>query len=314
MAARTWDVVAAGLGFGVEIECTVPARHINNGDINRGSYRDGDSLGREFPDGWIGKYDGSIHTNGNRTDLEVVSPILHGRDGAEEMVRVVRTLYDVYNCRVNRSCGFHVHVGLDSVVDLQYTPWSETIELIRRLLLLVGFHEDGLLASTLPSRIGNSYCDSMRGPWAERLLYLDKRIQGRELIFNDIVNYASSRYSALNLTNVYSSSKTTLEFRLFPGTLNTQRLLGYVMLALGLVQKAANEARAPMHWRKRKESKRCQPCHTWSDELELLFMALGWRQDKRQYGWIVPYDVTIMNSLRRMARRMQVCVPYRGIN
>lgn len=52
------------------------------------------------------------------------------------------------------------------------------------------------------------------------------------------------RYFTLNLLNLFES-KRTIEFRIFAGTLNWKKSLGYIITAIALCQRAAESPIAP---------------------------------------------------------------------
>lgn len=65
---------------------------------------------------WTVKWDGSVHEGTNTdyewTPVEVTSPAAFAIDEAFDMVRlVVHLITSNFRCRVNKSCGYHVHIG-----------------------------------------------------------------------------------------------------------------------------------------------------------------------------------------------------------
>ena len=101
---------AAEATFGIEIECFLP-----RGCVRVGAYHAGVELGSRFPAGWNAQRDGSLRTTLRGYEgVEIVSPVLRGREGLEQ-VRQVAALLQELGARVNRTCGLHVHVGATSV-------------------------------------------------------------------------------------------------------------------------------------------------------------------------------------------------------
>ena len=93
--------------FGVELEVLLPERAISELGIRIGSYHHGHPLPSPFPQGWTAERDGSLHTS--RRDyvpVEIVSPILQGRAGIEQVKQVAQTLKDL-GARVNMTTGLH---------------------------------------------------------------------------------------------------------------------------------------------------------------------------------------------------------------
>jgi hypothetical protein len=54
-----------------------------------------------------------------------------------------------------------------------------------------------------------------------------------------------NRYHALNLTNLAHGTKDTVEFRVFSGSLSPIKVVGWVMVCLGLVERALAGKRMP---------------------------------------------------------------------
>ena len=91
---------AAEITFGVEIECFLP-----RGSVRIGAYHAGIELGGRFPRGWNAQRDGSLQTSlAGYEAVEIVSPVLQGREGLEQ-VRQVAALLEEMQAKVNRSCG-----------------------------------------------------------------------------------------------------------------------------------------------------------------------------------------------------------------
>jgi hypothetical protein len=123
-------------------------------------------------------------------------------------------------------------------------------------------------------------------------------------------NLDRNRYHALNLTNLASGSKHTVEFRVFSGSLSATKIAGWIQVALGLVERAVAGKRMPKWnpgplkggWKKAGEGQ---------SETERLMGYLAWGagwaklHNGRQYGWIsnaIPQDA-IKNEFRRLAAK-----------
>jgi hypothetical protein len=100
--------------FGVEFECIVP----NNleADLPRGGYHHGERS-RILPPNWEGRWDRSIQEEPGTYTLEIVSPILSGINGFNQIAQVLSVLNSL-GVHVNESCGFHVHVGASEMTRL----------------------------------------------------------------------------------------------------------------------------------------------------------------------------------------------------
>src|SRR4051812_34973032 len=100
------------LTFGIEIECYVPASLVQNGTLLIGGYHYGTQVAA-LPLGWNAQRDGSLRSVGRgRVGVEIVSPILKGADGIQQVKKVCQWLRSI-GATVRKECGFHVHVGFD---------------------------------------------------------------------------------------------------------------------------------------------------------------------------------------------------------
>jgi hypothetical protein len=165
------------------------------------------------------------------TGLELVSPILRGVAGLELASKALKALFEA-GARVNKTCGIHVHVGMDGlngdklikVIDL-YTANQGAI--------------DTILAS---SRHSNSYCYKYQGMNIQgqdivRLLSALKDADTEEK--TRIVRSQTAtapRYRVINL--VAYSKYGTFEFRQHQGTLNGEKLTSWIIFILALIEKA----------------------------------------------------------------------------
>ncbi len=154
------------------------------------------------------------------------------REGLESVSRMAARIREMGG-RVNRSCGFHVHVGFN----------RDEVEALVRLVYLVANIETGLVAATgLREREGNHFCRSIRVGFTG---IRDDRRRVRSIDgLRQKESRVSNRYHTLNLSNLLAgnASKPTAEFRVFAGTLNGTKMRAYIQLALGAVQMAAEDA------------------------------------------------------------------------
>lgn len=246
---------ANDLTFGVEFETTIPRDAIPA----IGSYRQGASV-PWLPAGWKAKSDCSIVAGRGRIGCEFVSPVLRGPEGLRQVIEVVRAL-EAHGARVNRSTGFHVHVG-----------WPGDAKALDRLVQLVANFEKAIFATT-----GTKSRE--RGRWCGGL----QRYGCGELARQ----YSSSiRYHVLNLTNLSMGRFQTVEFRAFSGTLNERKVASYIRLCLGLVERALKAKRRTNFTAKQPVAS--SPIKRKGDgatELCRLFYQLGWIKGRTQYTY-----------------------------
>lgn len=256
---------ATNLTFGIEIECFIPSVKIAELNIRIGGYHAGVQVA-QLPAGWNAQRDGSLSTSTvGMTGVEIVSPVLSGIDGINQVRTVVAWLQSI-GAQVNPTCGFHVHVGgrhLDG-------------KGVAKLVCLVAQFEEGLYASTgTKSRRHNHYCQPVKNNAAYRS-FVDA--DGR-----NVNRFNGSRYHVLNLSNL-AAGKPTVEFRVFQGSLNVDKIEGYVYLCLGLVERAENHSTSKdFNLGPQSSMVRGGEGET---TLNRLFSRLGWKASGRKHGII----------------------------
>jgi hypothetical protein len=188
----------------------------------------------------------------NRKACEFVSPKLRGYAGLDEVRQAVEKITE-RNGKVNHTCGCHVSV-----------EFQGDAKTLARLVSLVGNHEKGIYASTGTTR-------------RERTRFT-KPIKTYGNHGDATKKCQEERYHILNLTHL-ARGLNRIEFRAFSGTLNATKLLGHVMMCLGLVELAATKTRcsAWTYAKKRQDARSCWD-RTGGGETELnrLFYRLGW--------------------------------------
>jgi hypothetical protein len=276
---------ASEITFGIEIECYVPTNSMPVGGYHNGVQIPG------FPQGWTSQRDGSLHTRRRGyMAVEVVSPVLRGVTGLEQVKQVVASL-NAMGAKVNDRCGFHVHVGVGSDVSL-----------VQKVVHLAANFEKALYAATgTKSRERGGFCRPISGEF-------------RNLQFGDSVRNlgaaAGNRYHVLNVTNLISGSKPTVEFRAFAGTLNIDKIVGYVLMCVGIVERASTMTR-PAKWESRPPVA-TSPIHRSGEgqtALTRLYYALGWIKGRQShtYGNLssesLPTIARCKKTLMKLARK-----------
>jgi hypothetical protein len=273
------------LTFGIEIETIAPPSAVENDGLRIGSYRHGIQV-PYLPRGWKAEQDGSIDNSAGGYRCEIVSPILKGDEGIRQVIQVVEILV-AKGHRVNASCGVHIHIGWNP-------EWSS--EALARLITIVAYLEKGLYAITgTKSRERCRYCAGIRkyGNEKDAKPALDR-----------------NRYHALNITNLTYGSKRTVEFRVFSGSLNATKIVGWIQVCLGLVERALTSKRMPT-WNPKDPSGGWKKAGPGQSETERLLGYLAWGKGYarihkgKQYGWIseaIPQDA-IKAEFRRLAKK-----------
>ncbi len=275
---------ATDLTFGIEIETLAPENAVAAG-LRIGSYRHGIQV-PYLPAGWTAENDSSIARSDDGRPCEIVSPVLRGPDGIAQVAEVLKTL-QAKGHRVNASCGVHVHIGWKR-------HWPS--EALARLVTIVAYVEKGLYAIT-----GTKHRE--RGQFCGGVRRYGNQHQAKDRI-------ERGRYHALNLTNLAHGTKDTVEFRVFSGSLQVVKVIGWIQVCLGLVQRALVARRMPSFspkplkggWKKAGEGQ---------SEAERLIGYLAWApgyarlHGGRCFGWIASgFDQDqVKTEFRRLAKK-----------
>lgn len=180
---------------------------------------------------------GDQSVNGRGTGLsrgiELVSPILRGEDGLANALLAVNTL-QAAGGRTDRSCGLHVHVGMDGLTGKEVVKVVDLYSANQQ-------HINKLIAR---SRWTNIYCQPMSNHTRNSRAVVDFENATTERATSsarsDLANV--DRYHAANL-HAYSKYGT-LEFRQHQGTLNGEKLTSWIKFLLAFVEKGSSMADA----------------------------------------------------------------------
>jgi hypothetical protein len=238
--------------FGVEIETHMPV-----GACDRGPHGRGRQVAW-LPPGWLADADPSIvPPNASRVGVEFVSPILEGADGLRQLQGVIAEI-KARGGQVNASCGLHVHVDFDKT----------NAPAVAKLLKLVANHEQALYAVTgtlsrergVGSRYATNWCKSVKQ-------------YGR--VSRAIRAALRDRYHLLNI----ATTKPTVEFRVFGASLNPTKILAWIRLCVGLVEKA-NESAKGAPWNHKAAAGGLNGTSGEGEkEVARLLFSLGWTYD-----------------------------------
>lgn len=266
--------------FGCEFETTLPATDTTP----IGVYHHGLQV-EWLPQGWRVERDGSImpRTFG-RKGAEFVSPKLTGEAGLAEVCHALDKLNE-RGARVNETCGLHITV-----------TWNGDAAALARLISLVANHEKAIYASTGTSRRERgTYCRPVK-------TYNNAAAAERQA--------KADRYHLLNLTHL-ARGANRIEFRAFAGTLNKEKVVGYIRMVLGLVELALEGGRQA-DWSYEPKAGKNGPWHrnnAGPGEIELnrLYYRLGWTKGhaKKTYG-MIENEVTVKATkkiLTKMAEK-----------
>ncbi len=183
----------------------------------RGSERD---AYRSY-DGWKIERDGSVTptTNGHLMGAEVISPILKGRPGLDALEEVMDALL-AYGCKINKSCGTHVHHG---ITDLNDTALKNIYAIYQRGQTFI----NSLLA---PSRRGQGYATPLRTPFE------DLPGNGGYDAQTVLRSACGDHYHALNFGGFVT--RGTVEFRQHQGSVDFIKIKNWIILTQQIVEAA----------------------------------------------------------------------------
>lgn len=208
-------VILHNRSFGIEIECIGCTMQQGEAAIRAAGIEVNiEGYGHNTRPQWKIVPDSSVN-NG----FEVVSPILSGNAGLEQVKTVARALVGA-GARVDRSCGFHVHV------DARDLSGADLVNCVRRYAT----HEaviDGLMPS---SRRGssNNYCR----PMAQILRYFETPTTTESA--RTVANRISERYYKLNLCAFLRHG--TVEFRQHSGTVDYRKMVNWIIFCVSFVE------------------------------------------------------------------------------
>lgn len=187
--------------------------------------------------------DGSV-SNNHCDGLEIVTPP-RSLDKLEEMVGDSCGVLRKGGFGVNKTCGVHVHLDASDI--------KENPKKLAQLLRAYYSVEDILYSVNPPSRWNNDYCI----PISKRYVFNDFRANMKlddfECMWYGVKenfslritkdknyikslkknHYTNTKYSALNLHS--TNYRGTVEFRHHAGTLNTDKLLGWISILHSIV-------------------------------------------------------------------------------
>ena len=228
--------------------------------------------GARLPGFWSVEQDRSVTTVFDAGDGksvlvggEVVSPPLRDTPEAWRQVAEVLDVLRACGAEVNRSCGLHVHIGTDALLDREARSLRGAerdralLPSLSRLAMLASVCFEDLIFRMASAEGGRHrgqaffyrHCRPLERP-------LSEAYENVTALAEALGMEGASRRAALNLTNVGDPQKDTVEFRQCNGTLDGRVVQAFCRLCVALVgaarwsPAAAREA-APeplgTHWR-----------------------------------------------------------------
>lgn len=159
--------------------------------------------------------------------LELVSPVLEGEE-AFETIRKASAVLLRAGCKINRTCGLHVHIDAR----------GERLEFFRSLVSLYRNFEPVIDEVQPASRRGasNSYCQPLT-------MVSEAAIRDAATIEQLAARLVRGRYHKLNLQSFWRHG--TVEFRHHAGTVEASKIIAWVKACQAMVAQAAGATVAP---------------------------------------------------------------------
>jgi len=277
--------------FGIELEfnsgddsCTTVWQKFQNNGFNQLVNRHG--YGQSNGDNWEIKTDCTA-------GLELVSRKLKANsEGLEELytwVKLADNLRDAYDWKVNKKCGFHVHLDISDLTRLQ----------VRNLAKLFLDFEPVIHGLQPKSRNNNYYCCNIQNnpKWDSLAMLTPNNIDSK---FRNVINSLSEvRYQGINWKHYFT--RESVEVRYGGGTLNADNVQAWVMFLLALVEKA-------------KQSEFCSPFMNREKSIKTLYsQAMKCFSNLRKSGvrqGISKAKKTLKNRFDRFERNQNRLVKY----
>ncbi|QDP48461.1 MAG: putative amidoligase enzyme [Prokaryotic dsDNA virus sp.] len=186
--------------------------------------------------------------NGYVGDNEIVSPILYGENGFEQLKEILDVLNNK-GCKVNYSCGIHVH---HDVTNKMIEGKEKSQKFLTNLIKFVAKYEHLIYKLVSPSRLDSrKYSTPVRRDYFDRYCNMNKR-QIKEMMTkvkrdctrkyrngSDIdrgqisPRVQSNRGCGLNLRNVWT--RGSVEFRYHNGSLNFDKIVSWIVFTQAIV-------------------------------------------------------------------------------
>lgn len=213
--------------FGVEIEFLGNRTKVLNAMAAAGLECNYEGYTHQTRPGWKLVTDGSIEGG---EGYELVSPILQGEAGVENLRKAVKALIAA-EASVNKSCGLHVHVGARDL------STEEIYTIVRRY----GYNESKLDAIMPVSRRANNntFCRSVAS-YVNGLGLMN--IPSTEYLCNTTFRY--ERYFKVNVQSYLRHG--TVEFRQHSASVNASKIANWAIFCVNFVDTTVAGVRAAL--------------------------------------------------------------------
>jgi len=174
---------------------------------------------------WKVVRDGTIMDPMGRTGFEVVSPVMAGEKGLQN-VRDILKFVNEFGVDINETCGFHVHVDAEEI----------ELEKLKNIVKHYLRYEHVFDSMVTMDRLSNKTCSShfkIYGSVEQGINCIDRCTTVEELIDS----FSPERHYKLNIKPMRSNSwKPNIEFRLHHGSKDESEIINWILLLLRFVE------------------------------------------------------------------------------
>jgi hypothetical protein len=284
MTMKPIDLEAADIQFGIELETKIPVTaglavggyHFGV-PVQAANATDGERLIAPTFNGqsWKAERDGSITTIAGEVACEFVSPILKGPDGLTALIQFVNWMNRI-GAKVDRSCGCHITVGIESVI--KSTNAADVSLFLRKLAHVGHWHAKSLYGQTGTGRHLNNYSHTFADDVSR---HMRRIVNSSSEDAKRRAAYACGR-GMINFRKAFDQSGNrfngVIEFRVFAGTTNLNKILHHLATVLGLCRRA-HQVQCLGGFKKNKLQE--ERTRTASAALQFLWDYLGWTGSAR---------------------------------
>lgn len=204
--------------FGIEIEAFgVSRNHLEQKLNEAGITTRNEGYNHATREHWKITYDASIS---GHNAFELVSPILQGDDGLQQIKTVCRVLKQCH-AKINKSCGLHVHMNAR---DFQLADWKKLYKNYIKI--------ESTIDSFMPNsrrQSNNTYCKSMKRNGSNRAI---ENARNLEQIERAITH--RDRYYKLNTQSYWRQG--SIEYRQHSGTIEFEKISNWILFVARLTE------------------------------------------------------------------------------
>lgn len=171
---------------------------------------------------WKVERDGSLRhsASGHRFTGEVVSPILQGEDGYQQLQKVLTAIAAV-GAKTNRSTGLHVHVEANDLTGQE----------VARVVEFYGGHQQKIDSLVSVSRRNNRFCQKYSTYAINAMKSATEQADTK-----DALRGFANKYTVVNIAPLFSYG--TIEFRQHQGSINFTKVSNWVKFVSAVIEGA----------------------------------------------------------------------------